>query len=251
MLTNAMDSKTKEPYDALVDDFGRTCASNRRANREIEQLRSDIQEPKEHCKKLEEVVANPVPCSLPHKTSAADQGLVAHLEDKLLRARQALGAERTLSKQLEDKASQFKYKARMHEDELAWTCLALEAKKAVVKKLTGGMAHVAAPVIATEIDSSNGSSSSTSVNNELIELKANFEALQCHANVLDQGMSNLACKLDMVTTPLSSNNNSWDGTLAANSTDTGSQYSSLQMRNSAAKNTRFVRFMHKLRRLAH
>ncbi|KAJ1718690.1 hypothetical protein LPJ61_006510 [Coemansia biformis] len=54
MLQTAMNSSTKEPYEALLSDFGRTCASNRRANRELEQLRSEREVLREQCAQLED-----------------------------------------------------------------------------------------------------------------------------------------------------------------------------------------------------
>ncbi|KAI9504478.1 hypothetical protein BX070DRAFT_233598 [Coemansia spiralis] len=130
MLTNAMDSKTKEPYDALVDDFGRTCASNRRANREIEQLRNEVQELKEHCTQLEEAAANPPPCSLPHGMSASDREIVDQLDDELAGTRQALKIEKSVTRQkqslLEDMAAR--------NNELEETITRLETSNALLQQ---------------------------------------------------------------------------------------------------------------------
>ncbi|KAJ2550375.1 hypothetical protein EV175_004095, partial [Coemansia sp. RSA 1933] len=102
MMATAMSSKTKEPYEALLDDFGRTCASNRRANREIELMRDQIQQLKERCEYLEETAGNPPPCALPHGMSEQEHAMVERLKDELVAARHALEVETTVTKQKHD-----------------------------------------------------------------------------------------------------------------------------------------------------
>ncbi|KAJ1664745.1 hypothetical protein IW140_002980 [Coemansia sp. RSA 1813] len=99
MLANAMNSKTKEPYEALVDDFGRTCASNRRANREIELMREEVQGLKERCAYLEEATANPPQCALPHGMSEQEHAVVEGLKQELEDARRALEVETSVTRQ--------------------------------------------------------------------------------------------------------------------------------------------------------
>ncbi|KAI8321664.1 hypothetical protein GQ54DRAFT_311577 [Martensiomyces pterosporus] len=99
ILAKAMNSKTQQPYEALVDDFGRTCASNRRANREIEQLRGDVQAMKERCEQLEVDLANPLPCPLPHGMSIEEQEAVDMLRNDLEEARRELDVERSVTQQ--------------------------------------------------------------------------------------------------------------------------------------------------------
>ncbi|KAJ1666456.1 hypothetical protein IW140_004878 [Coemansia sp. RSA 1813] len=89
MLANAMNSTTKEPYEALVDDFGRTCASNRRANRELELMREEVRGLKERCAYLEEAAANLPSSAPPHGMSGQE------LED----ARHALEVETSVTRQ--------------------------------------------------------------------------------------------------------------------------------------------------------
>ncbi|KAJ1731571.1 hypothetical protein LPJ61_002470 [Coemansia biformis] len=112
MLQTAMDSSTKEPYEALLSDFGRTCASNRRANRELEQLRSEREVLREQCAQLEDTLANPPPCMAPHGLSEEEQEQVARLEEALEDAQRDLEAEAALAKQrihhLEDKDMQIR-----------------------------------------------------------------------------------------------------------------------------------------------
>ncbi|KAJ2801527.1 hypothetical protein H4R20_003632, partial [Coemansia guatemalensis] len=100
MLTTAMNSKTADPYTALLDDFGRTCAANRRANRELDHLRGEVADLRSECTRLADVSANPPPCTLPHGMSEAEQ---QQLED----ARRALAVESSMATQrmrmLEDK----------------------------------------------------------------------------------------------------------------------------------------------------
>ncbi|KAJ2750025.1 hypothetical protein IWQ56_007112, partial [Coemansia nantahalensis] len=73
MMQNSIGAANKEPYEALLHDFGRTCASNRRANREIEQLRSELKQVREQCAALEDVSANPPPCRLVHAMNADER----------------------------------------------------------------------------------------------------------------------------------------------------------------------------------
>ncbi|KAJ2089816.1 hypothetical protein IW138_003110 [Coemansia sp. RSA 986] len=96
MLANAMDSITKEPYEALVDDFGRTCASNRRANREIGLLHEEIRELKECCAYLE-AVTNLPPSAPPHRMSEQEHAVVDGLKQELEDARRALEIEISLN----------------------------------------------------------------------------------------------------------------------------------------------------------
>ncbi|KAJ2614063.1 hypothetical protein H4S08_001899 [Coemansia sp. RSA 1365] len=100
MLTTAMGTKTGEPYTALLDDFGRTCAANRRANRELDRLRSEVADFRDECARLTDATANPPQCTLPHGISNADQ---QQLDD----ARRALAVESSMATQrmrmLEDK----------------------------------------------------------------------------------------------------------------------------------------------------
>ncbi|PIA18598.1 hypothetical protein COEREDRAFT_85075 [Coemansia reversa NRRL 1564] len=100
MLTTAMGTKTGEPYTALLDDFGRTCAANRRANRELDRLRSEVAGFRDECARLVDATANPSQCTLPHGMSEADQ---QQLDD----ARRALAVESSMATQrmrmLEDK----------------------------------------------------------------------------------------------------------------------------------------------------
>ncbi|KAJ1902176.1 hypothetical protein LPJ81_003641 [Coemansia sp. IMI 209127] len=99
MLANAMNSKSKEPYEALIDDFGRTCASNRRANREIELMREEIQELNGRCVHLEEEAGNPLPCALPHGMSEQEHAAVERLKEELEEARRALEVETSVTRQ--------------------------------------------------------------------------------------------------------------------------------------------------------
>ncbi|KAJ2083050.1 hypothetical protein H4R24_001089 [Coemansia sp. RSA 988] len=102
MLTSAMSSKTGEPYATLLDDFGRTCAANRRANRELDRLRGEVANLRDESSRLADVSANPPACTLAHGMSDAEK---QQLED----ARHALAVESTMATQrmrmLEDKDS--------------------------------------------------------------------------------------------------------------------------------------------------
>ncbi|KAJ2486034.1 hypothetical protein IWW37_005753 [Coemansia sp. RSA 2050] len=83
VLEKAMADSCDKPYDALVHDFGRTCASNRRANRAIEKLTAEVGSLKEQCQSLQEQAANPPACCLPHGTSDCDRALIEELQHKL------------------------------------------------------------------------------------------------------------------------------------------------------------------------
>ncbi|KAJ2843924.1 hypothetical protein IWW36_005376 [Coemansia brasiliensis] len=83
MLREAMKAKTDQPYEALLDDFGRTCASNRRANRQIELMRKEIRALKDRCAEQEQV--------------AAYHAEVESLQESLSTAQDQLAAEQALS----------------------------------------------------------------------------------------------------------------------------------------------------------
>ncbi|KAJ1814976.1 hypothetical protein LPJ60_005871, partial [Coemansia sp. RSA 2675] len=83
LLEKAMAESCDRPYDALVHDFGRTCASNRRANRAIEKLTAEAAALKEQCRALQEQAAAPPACSLPHGPSDSDRALVDDLRHRL------------------------------------------------------------------------------------------------------------------------------------------------------------------------
>ncbi|KAJ2513803.1 hypothetical protein GGI11_004290 [Coemansia sp. RSA 2049] len=99
MLASAMNENTKEPYEALVDNFGRTCASNRRANREIVLLREEVQGLKAHCAHLEEAAANPPPCTQSHGMSKHEHEMVEQLKRELEDAHRALEVEAMVTRQ--------------------------------------------------------------------------------------------------------------------------------------------------------
>ncbi|KAJ2157095.1 hypothetical protein GGF46_004747 [Coemansia sp. RSA 552] len=117
MLSDAMAGKTDEPYMELVNNFEKTCASNRRANREIERLEGEVQDLKEQCGQLEDISANPPPCQLPHGMSEIDQQKFERQQVELDKALQDLAVERTVNNQrmllLEDKDGQIR---EMQED---------------------------------------------------------------------------------------------------------------------------------------
>ncbi|KAJ2783392.1 hypothetical protein GGI15_002604 [Coemansia interrupta] len=69
ILDKAMAAKSEQPYQEMLVDFERTCAANRRANREIEQMRRQVKELTERNEDLESRFANPPSCSLPHGMS--------------------------------------------------------------------------------------------------------------------------------------------------------------------------------------
>ncbi|KAJ2833838.1 hypothetical protein GGI24_000675 [Coemansia furcata] len=83
VLEKAMSENSEKPYDALVQDFGRTCASNRRANRAIEKLTAEVDDLKAQCEALLEQAAHPPVCSLPHGMTEDDRALVDELQHKL------------------------------------------------------------------------------------------------------------------------------------------------------------------------
>ncbi|KAJ1899161.1 hypothetical protein LPJ66_002290 [Kickxella alabastrina] len=81
MLKRAMNSKTHKPYESLADQLGKTCASNRAANRTIEALRANVQELKEKIGVLEANAAIPPPCPLQHGMSDMDREEVGKLQN--------------------------------------------------------------------------------------------------------------------------------------------------------------------------
>ncbi|KAJ2883045.1 hypothetical protein H4R27_003036 [Coemansia aciculifera] len=83
VLEKAMADSSEKPYDALVHDFGRTCASNRRANRAIEKLTAEVDDLKAQCQSLQEQAAHPPVCSLPHGISDDDRAFIDELQHKL------------------------------------------------------------------------------------------------------------------------------------------------------------------------
>ncbi|KAJ2259996.1 hypothetical protein GGI01_003281 [Coemansia sp. RSA 376] len=83
VLEKAMADSSEKPYDALVHDFGRTCASNRRANRAIEKLTAEVDDLKAQCQSLQEQAAHPPVCNLPHGISDEDRAFVDELQHKL------------------------------------------------------------------------------------------------------------------------------------------------------------------------
>ncbi|KAJ2742929.1 hypothetical protein GGI20_004130 [Coemansia sp. BCRC 34301] len=83
ILEKAMADKCGKPYEALADDLGRTCASNRKANRVIKQLTDDVENLRAHCKMLEDQAAHPPTCRLPHGMSDEERAHMLDLEQKL------------------------------------------------------------------------------------------------------------------------------------------------------------------------
>ncbi|PIA14356.1 hypothetical protein COEREDRAFT_10401 [Coemansia reversa NRRL 1564] len=58
MLIAAMTSKTGDPHTAILDDFGRSRAANRRANRELDRLRSEVAGLRDKCTQLADATTN-------------------------------------------------------------------------------------------------------------------------------------------------------------------------------------------------
>ncbi|KAJ2881699.1 hypothetical protein IWW38_005761, partial [Coemansia aciculifera] len=78
ILEKAMADKCGKPYEALADDLGRTCASNRKANRVIKQLSDELEALKAHCQSLQGQV-----CQLPHGMTDAERAHMDELNYKL------------------------------------------------------------------------------------------------------------------------------------------------------------------------
>ncbi|KAJ2443815.1 hypothetical protein GGF42_006508 [Coemansia sp. RSA 2424] len=67
-----------KPYEALADDLGRTCASNRKANRAITQLTGEVEDLQAQCRMLQDQAARPPVCRLAHGMSDEER---AHMEE--------------------------------------------------------------------------------------------------------------------------------------------------------------------------
>ncbi|KAJ1771942.1 hypothetical protein GGF47_000267 [Coemansia sp. RSA 2524] len=114
MLVTAVQSNADRPVQTLADNYARTCASNRRANRELEIRRNESEELKEKCAALERELAN-----RQGGITEAEHEHVAQLQDELEAARRSLDVEAAVTKQrmhlLEDKDARI----RELEEELA------------------------------------------------------------------------------------------------------------------------------------
>ncbi|KAJ2717124.1 hypothetical protein H4R19_000209 [Coemansia spiralis] len=86
MMQNSIGVANKEPYEALLHDFGRTCASNRRANREIEQLRAELKHLREQCADQEGASADPHPYPNVHSQYAEFEAMLDKSRRELAKA---------------------------------------------------------------------------------------------------------------------------------------------------------------------
>ncbi|KAI9476723.1 hypothetical protein LPJ78_001767 [Coemansia sp. RSA 989] len=108
MLREAMKAKTDQPYEALLDDFGRTCASNRRANRQIELMRKEIRALKDRCAEQEK--------------AGSYHAEVESLQESLAAAQSQLAAEQALSHKRQQLVEIRDAKIRELEEKLAKEC---------------------------------------------------------------------------------------------------------------------------------
>ncbi|KAJ2780245.1 hypothetical protein H4R18_003557 [Coemansia javaensis] len=108
-LNRAMNSRTAEPYQALMEEHGRIRARNRRAVRVIDKLQAELEHTQARLRELEDASANPPPCDMGHGVSAGQREQYAAMESELAAARQRLEEEELMAqgrmRQLEEKDS--------------------------------------------------------------------------------------------------------------------------------------------------
>ncbi|KAJ2723614.1 hypothetical protein GGI07_002496 [Coemansia sp. Benny D115] len=99
LMKKALSSKTQQPFEAIIDQNARTCASNRKINRENEILKESIQKFKAQIEQLQMVVSNPPPCMLDHGMSQEEKEQVDMLQEELENTRRELDVQISLARQ--------------------------------------------------------------------------------------------------------------------------------------------------------
>ncbi|KAJ2003896.1 hypothetical protein GGI04_002800 [Coemansia thaxteri] len=178
MLSKAMAAKTDQPYEALADDYGRTCASNRKANRRIEQLLAEAEDLRAQFQALSEQTASPPPCPLPHGMSDEDRASTAILIDRVEELTRNLDIERSMNLQHRARLDQKDALCRDAQDRLEreqlnceqWHCEATRLRQAL--EVLQHQQPPSAAAAATELLSSRTRAGTATTMSETVTLRA-------------------------------------------------------------------------------